>query len=260
MGTFLLAAALLAAPEVHATDHLERGLTLLRAGDSVAAHAELVLAFLEDPERAAPPDAPVEAARADAVATLKKRLAEAAAKATAVFTAPVAPQPSSAGSTVAPPPLLPPRDLEPAVVQKPPEKERPLAAGGRLTIGGYGFYVIGESRGGPAVELAFGANVGRVRIGGAASFLLGTSLAMTLAARISTTSTARLAYLAAFDLGMFYGGDNGIFAPFVTLHAAGLRLKAGRVGFEFHIASISVFWLGNSTFRFVPSAGVAILL
>lgn len=263
MGTLLLAAALLAAPaELPVTPavHLENGLAALRGGDTAAAHAELLLAFLLDPELPAPPSDAVDAARAEAIATLKERLADAATRATAVFTAPAPRQPLSEGSTAEPPPLLPPRDSEPAVVQRPPEKERPLAAGGRLTVGGYGFYVIGESRGGPAVELAFGGNVGRFRIGGAASLLLGTSLAMMLGARISTTSTARLAYLAAFDLGLFYGGSNAIFAPYVTLHAAGLRLKAGRVGFELHLASLSIFWLGGTTFRFVPGAGVAVLL
>ena len=259
MGALLLAAALLAAPAEAALSpaaHLEQGLTALRSADPVTAHAELLAAFLLDPELEAPSSQPVDAARAEAVATLKQRLADAAAKATAAFTTPAPPRPLDALSSPAP---LPPREPEPVVVQR-PTKERPLALGGRLTVGGYAFYVIGESRGGPALELSFGVNVRRVRIGGAASFLLGSSLAGMLAARVSLTSTAKLAYLAALDLGIFYGGSQAIFAPFITFHAAGLRLKAGPLAFELRIASLSLFWVGGSTFRFVPSAGVAILL
>ncbi|MBL8954905.1 MAG: hypothetical protein JNK82_29280 [Myxococcaceae bacterium] len=248
-----LALALLLAAT--APEHLTKGLELLRAGDGAAAHAELVHAFTLDPELRAPPDGAVAAARSEARAGLRTRLDDAAAKATLAFTAPP-PKPASLES----PRPYEPEPLLPGPTQKLPEKEKPLAAGGRLTVGLFGFWVPQESRGGPAIEASFGAPVGPVRVGGAAAFFVGSSLALSLAARVSTVSQARVAFLAAADLGLFYGGSNALFAPFITAHAAGLRLKAGRVGFEFHIASLSVFWLGGSTFLFVPQSGFAVLL
>lgn len=229
----------------------------LAAAEPAKSHDEWVQHFLHDPEAAAPDEPDVAAARAEAIATLKARLAAAATKATAAFT-PQLPKTDAPANE----PEHPPVDPAPLIEKKPPQpqKERPLVAGGRLTVGAYGFYVIGESRGGPAIELSFGANVGRFRIGGVSSFIVGSSLGITLAARVSTTSTERLAFLAAGDVGVFYGGSNGIFAPFISLHPAGLRLKAGPIGLEFHLASLSIFWLGGSTFRFVPGAGVAFLL
>lgn len=251
--SYLLAAALLAAT---APEHLSKGLELLRSGDAATAHVELVLAFTLDPELEAPPDAAVEAARAEAVAVLRERLADAAARATQAFTATL---PQSSASLDPPKPHEPPPGPAPNVDAK-PEKERPLAAGGRLTVGGYGFWVPQESRFGPAIEASFGALLGPVRLGGAAALLVGTSLALTLAVRVSTTSQSRVAYLAALDAGVFYGGSNALFAPMLTVHAAGLRIRAGRVGLELHIASVSLLWLGGSTFRVVPQSGIAVLL
>ncbi len=240
-----------------APEHLTKGLELLRAGDPAAAHIELVRAFTLDPELKAPPDARVEAARAEAAAALRGRIDDAAAKATQTFTATL---PPVTANLEAPEPLEPAPAPPTVAEQKPPEKEKPLAAGGRLTLGAYAFWVPQESRGGPAIELAFGGLLGPVRVGGAAAFLVGSSLAITLAVRVSTTSQSRVAFLAAGDAGVFYGGANAVFAPFVTAHPLGLRLKLGRVGFEFHFVSVGVYWLGGSTFRFVPQSGIAVLL
>jgi hypothetical protein len=225
-----------------------------QAGDALTARSEWTQAFTLDPELSLPADAPAEARTAhdEAVAALTARLTDAAAKTAAAFTVPL-PAPEPAGvDTLSP-------ASTPAAGEKAPEKVRPLAAGGRLTLGGYGFYVIGEGRAGPAPEFGFGANVGPVRIGGVAALLFGSSLAFTLAARISTTSPNRLAYLAAFDLGIFYGGASAIFAPFLTAHPLGMRINAGAVGFELHALSLAIFWVGNG-FRFVPQAGLALLL
>lgn len=237
-----------------------------QAGNAVAAHAEWVQAFCLDPELPLPPDAPADAraARDEALASLRARLATAAAKATATFTVPL---PQSAPLEPAPIALRP-AEATPAgettatasaEAEKPAEKERPYLAGGRLTVGLYGFYVIGENTGGPAPEISFGVNLGPVRLGGAGALLLGNSLAFTLAARVSTTSQSRIAYLAAVDLGLYYGGGNAIFAPFLTAHAVGLRVKTGPVGLEVHALSLSIFYVGTG-FRFVPQLGIAVLL
>lgn len=244
----LLAAAPDAEP-LTAKAHLDRGLQLLKGSDLGGAHVELLEAFTQDPALPAPDDATLEQVRAEAIEALKTRLSTTAAKATQLFT-PQLPKLETADVTPAP---------QPPELQR-PQKERPLAAGGRLTVGAYGFYVIGESRGGPAPELHFGVNVGPVRLGGVASLMLGTSLGLLLGGRISTISQNKIAFLAAADLGVFYGGAQGLFAPYVTAHAAGVRFKAGAVGFEVHAVSLSVFWLGGTTFRFVPGAGFAILL
>src|SRR5262249_50222249 len=135
---------------------------------------------------------------------------------------------------------------------------RAYVLGGRLSLGAYAFYVIGESSAGLAPELGFGANVGPVRIGGAAALLFGRTLAVTLDARVTSTSPKKVAFLGAADLGVFYGGTNAVFAPYLTLHV-GLRIRTGLVALELRIASLSAFWVNNGV-RFVPQTGLGVLL
>jgi hypothetical protein len=245
-----VAALLVASADPTARAHLDQGLTLARGGDSQAAHAELVAAFECDPELEAPgglgPDLQqlIDIARADAVKALRARLSEAATTAAGAFRA--TPQPEAP-------------ELEPKIEQRPEGPPRPLALGGRLTIGVFGFYDLHEKRAGFGPEISFGTNLGPIRLGGAGTLQISDVLAATLAVRVSTTSPNRFAFLAVGDAGVYYGGGtDAVFAPFVTLHV-GMRVKAGPVAFELLAASISIYYFSNE-FRFVPRSGVALLL
>ncbi|MBK7857778.1 MAG: hypothetical protein IPJ65_03955 [Archangiaceae bacterium] len=245
---FLLSLAAAPTPAAQARELLTAAEAHAAAGDLATAEAEWQRAFTLDPELPLAPDATeaARAARERALAALRARLDEAAARAAAAYTVALPqPEPSDAA---------PPRPTALAA-----ERDKGYLAGGRLTFGGYAFFVIAENAWGVAPELAFGVNVGPLRIGGATSLLLGNSLAWTLAARVSTASKGWVAYLAAADLGVLYGGARGIFAPFITAHGLGLRARAGRVAFEFRILSLSVLWTGAAV-RFMPQTGLSLQL
>jgi hypothetical protein len=242
---------------------LYTALAQAQRGDSAAAHAAFVAAFLLDPELPLPEGLPADTqslatiARFDAQGALKARLREAAAAMQRAFTTPPpGPTPvATAPATGLSPAKAPPDEA----TEAPPPPAAPTLLGTHLGAGVHGYYILTDNRLGPSFEVSGGLRLGPLWLGGVVSLMLGDALAGTLAARLSTISDSRVAYLAALDVGGFYGGTHAQWVPFVTFHAAGVHVRIASVILDIHAVSVGIFYV-NGVFRFAPQAGVVVLL
>jgi hypothetical protein len=263
MALALVLCLLAAAPADDARAALNAALMDAAANDAAKAYADFFRAFSLDPEIELPVDASpdvratADRARTQAIAMLRKRLDEAASQVTTAFSNP--PAPNVAAGSEQTRPEQPPREQVEAE-EPPPPPPPPTLLKGRVGAALSMYSIWDDWRGGPALELSGGEQVGPVRLGGAVGILFGTAQSFTFAARVALVSPKRVSYRPALDIGVYYGTAQENFAGFLTAHVGTIRARAGPIWLEINLLSMTLYYIGNGTFRFSPAAGLGVVL
>jgi hypothetical protein len=263
MAPALVLCLLAAAPAEDARAALNDALQDAAAHDPAKAYADFFRAFSLDPELDLPAEvvgdlrATAERARAQAVAMLRKRLDEAASQVTTAFSTP--PAPSVAAGSERPGEEPPPRQQVEAE-EPPPPPPPPTLLKGRVGAAFSLYSIFGDWRGGPALEISGGEQLGPVKLGGAISVLFGTAQSFQFAARVAVVSPRRVSYRPALDIGLYYGTAQQNFAGFATAHVGTIRARTGPIWLEINLLSMTLYYIGNGNFRFSPAAGLGVVL